>query len=112
MDPSQPEPIAQQGAQPTAQPGSTSGKAAVAVGPTSGTVAPVQPLDVTGVRTVGVGTLLFLVAGLVLLAFHGWLEETDREWWLWTCVAGFGLGVFGYDYCRRRARHHRDQPSD
>jgi hypothetical protein len=69
-------------------------------------VADVQPLDVTGVRTVAVGTVLFLVAGLALLPFYGWLEETDREWWVWTCAAGFGLGLFGFDYCRRRARHH------
>ena len=117
MDPTEPEPTAQQSGQSTARPGehgaspsgSKSGQA-VAVGPTSGTMAPVRPLDVTGVRTVGVGTLLFLLAGLVLLAFHGWLEDTDREWWLWTCVAGFGLGVFGYDYCRRRARHHEQDP--
>ncbi len=71
-------------------------------------VADVEPLDVSGVRTVAVGALLFLVAGIVLLFFRGWLEEHDREWWLWTCAAGFGLGMFGVDYCRRRARHlHR-----
>ncbi len=69
-------------------------------------LADVEPLDVTGVRTVGVGTVLFLVAGLALLPFLGWLEEHDRVWWLWTCVAGFGLGVFGVYYCGRRARHH------
>jgi hypothetical protein len=77
-----------------------------ALGPDTGAVAPVQPLDVSGVRTVLVGTALFLVAGIVLFFFRDWLEDTDREWWLWTCVAGFGLGVFGYDFCRRRARHH------
>ena len=69
-------------------------------------VADVEPLDVTGVRTVGVGTLLFLLAGLGLLLFYDWLEENDRVWWLWTCAAGFGLGLFGFDHCRRRARHH------
>ena len=68
-------------------------------------VADVEPLDVSGVRFVAVGALLFLLAGLGLLPFYGWLEDTDRVWWLWTCVAGFGLGVFGYQYCRRRARH-------
>jgi hypothetical protein len=68
-------------------------------------VADVEPLDVTGVRTVGVGTVLFLLAGLGLLPFHDWLEAHDREWWLLTCAAGFGLGIFGFDYCRRRARH-------
>lgn len=77
----------------------------VAVG--TGEVAPVRPLDVTGVRTVSVGTILFLGAALVLvLFFRDWMDETDREWWLWTCVTGFGLGLFGYQHCRRRARHH------
>lgn len=68
-------------------------------------LADVAPLDVTGTRTVGVGTALFVVAGLALLPFHGWLDEHDRVWWLWTCAAGTGLGVFGLWYCRRRARH-------
>ena len=78
-----------------------------ALGQGSHAVAEVRPLDVSGVRTVTVGTVLFLVAGLVLvLFFREWMEDTDREWWLWTCAAGFGLGIFGYDHCRRRARHH------
>ncbi len=68
-------------------------------------IADVEPLDVTGVRTVAAGTALFALAGLALLPFHGWLVDTGREWWLWTCLAGFGLGLFGFDYCRRRARH-------
>ena len=40
---------------------------------------------------------------LLLLAFVGAaavlrpLEaDSDRGWWLWTCLAGFGLGVFGW----------------
>ena len=80
-----------------------------ALGKTDHAVAEVRPLDVSGVRTVTVGTVLFLVGALVLLLFfRDWMDDTDREWWLWTCVAGFGLGVFGYDYCRRRAAHHTD----
>jgi len=71
-------------------------------------VADVRPLDVTGVRTVAVGTALFLVATVVLLLSQDWLEETGREWWLWTGVTGLGLGLFGSEYCRRRARNpHR-----
>lgn len=71
-------------------------------------VADVEPLDVTGVRTVGVGAALWLLAFVLLLPFQGRLEETGRTWWLWTCIAGFGLGMFGFDFCRRRARrgHH------
>lgn len=65
-------------------------------------VADVDPLDVDGVRTVAVGAVLWLVAFIGLIPFYGRLEATDREWWLWTCLAGFGLGVIGWDFCRRR----------
>jgi hypothetical protein len=67
--------------------------------------APIQPLDVTGLRTVGVGTTAFLGATLYLLLFRlDWMRDTDRLWWLWTCFAGLALGVFGFVYCSRRAR--------
>ena len=67
-------------------------------------VADVEPLDVTGMRTIAVGTLFFLVAGLALLPFLDDLRADDRVWWLWTCLAGAGLGLIGLDYCRRRRR--------
>jgi hypothetical protein len=70
-------------------------------------VAKVDPLDVDGTRTVAVGSLLFLAAFLVLLPFHAKLEAADKTWWLWTCLAGFGLGVIGWDYCRRRRRRRQ-----
>jgi hypothetical protein len=62
----------------------------------------VEPLDVDGTRTVAVGAVLWLVAFVLLLPFYGRLSEDDHTWWLWTCLAGFGLGVIGWDYCRRR----------
>lgn len=65
-------------------------------------VADVDPLDVDGVRTVVVGTGLWLVAFVALLPLYGRLQDTGRGWWLWTCVAGFVLGLLGYAYCRRR----------
>lgn len=65
-------------------------------------VADVAPLDVDGVRTVVVGTSLWLVAFVALLPFYGRLQDSGRGWWLWTCVAGFALGLLGYAYCRRR----------
>ncbi|MGZ4501614.1 MAG: DUF2530 domain-containing protein [Nocardioidaceae bacterium] len=70
-------------------------------------VARVDPLDVDGVRTVAVGTILWLVAFVLLLPFYGRLQDTDRVWWLWTCLAGFGLGLLGWDYCRRRRNRRR-----
>lgn len=74
-------------------------------------VADVEPLDLDGLRTVEIGTLAWLVAFIALLPFYGRLEDNGRTWWLWTCLAGFGLGLFGIEYCRRRrkARAARDQ---
>jgi hypothetical protein len=67
-------------------------------------VADVEPLDVDGVRTIEVGTALWLVAFVALLPFYGRLQDAGRGWWLWTCLAGFGLGLSGLEYCRRRRR--------
>ena len=69
----------------------------------------VEPLDVDGVRTVEVGTALWLLAFLALLPFYGRARGQRRTWWLWTCLAGFGLGLFGLEYCRRR-RKERSSP--
>jgi hypothetical protein len=73
-------------------------------------VAEVEPLDVDGVRTVEIGSLVWLIAFLALLPFYSELEDNGRLWWLWTCLAGCGLGLFGLEYCRRRrrARAERD----
>jgi hypothetical protein len=65
-------------------------------------VADVEPLDVDGVRTVQVGTAAFFLASIALLPFYGALEDAGRTWWLWMCLAGMGLGLFGIEYCRRR----------
>lgn len=70
-------------------------------------VADVEPLDVDGVRTVEVGTAVFLLGFLALLPFYGRLEDDGREWWLWMCLTGVGLGLFGLEYCRRRRRARR-----
>lgn len=67
-------------------------------------VADVDPLDVDGVRTVQVGSGLFLLGFLGLLPFYGTLQDNDRTWWLWMCLTGFSLGLFGVEYCRRRRR--------
>lgn len=70
-------------------------------------VADVDPLDVDGVRTVAVGTALWGVAFVMLLPFYGRLQDSGHLWWLWTCAAGFGLGIIGWDYCRRRRNAKR-----
>ncbi len=65
-------------------------------------VADVEPLDVDGVRTVLVGTAAFFFAFVALIPFYGALADAGRAWWLWACLAGVGLGLFGLEYCRRR----------
>ena len=75
-------------------------------------VADVEPLDVDGVRTVQVGAALWALAFLALLPFYGELADNGRTWWLWTCLAGFGLGLFGYEYCRRRRKVRVERDDD
>lgn len=65
-------------------------------------IADVEPLDVDGIRTVLVGSAMWLIAFFGLLPFYGRLADSGRAWWLWTCWAGFAIGVFGYEYARRR----------
>jgi len=74
-------------------------------------VAHLEPLDVDGVHTVAVGSALWLVAFLALLPFMASLRDADRLWWLWTCVTGFGFGVLGLAYCRRRRNAIRANPA-
>ena len=71
-------------------------------------VADVEPLDVDGVRTVQVGTAVFFLGFLGLLPFYGALEDDGRTWWLWMCLAGVGLGLFGIEYCRRRRAYRAE----
>ena len=72
--------------------------------------AAVQPLDVTGIRTVTVGAALWLVALLCLLPNSSRLADDGHTWWLWTCVAGLALGVLGLEYCRRRLKRLAARP--
>ena len=64
--------------------------------------AEVKPLDLSGVPSVIVGIAAWVVAFVVLLFFRGRLQDDGLDWWLWVPVAGFGLGLIGLWYCRRR----------
>lgn len=74
----------------------------------------VSPLDLSGMRTVTVGTGLWLLAVVVLLPFTDQLEASDRLWWLFTCAVGAAMGIPGMAYCRRRQRllHPSEVASD
>jgi len=67
-------------------------------------VAEVEPLDVDGVRTMIVGSVLWAVALVAMLPFIGTLRDNGRLTWLWICLAGLGLGLVGVEYCRRRRK--------
>jgi hypothetical protein len=47
------------------------------------------------------------IALVILLVVRGSIPAADR-WWIWTCLTGFGVGVFGFCYVpvlkRSRAR--------
>lgn len=62
----------------------------------------VKPLDVDGVGAIAAGTVLWLIAVVVLLIFRDDLAASGSEWWIWVAAAGFGLGLLGLWYTRRR----------
>jgi hypothetical protein len=64
-------------------------------------------VDVDGVAIVTIGTILWAVAFGVLLPFRGRLADHNIDWWLWTCLAGVGMGLWGINYCRRRRNRLR-----
>lgn len=80
------------------------------IGSTTHRVAEVEPMDVDGVRTMTVGTIIWGVVAVALLPFLGTLEERGQTWWMWTALAGLGLGLIGIEYCRRRRNVLRMQP--
>ena len=59
-----------------------------AIGKRTHLVADVEPLDVSGVRTMIVGTVLWGVLAIGLFPFWGTLRETGRTWWLWWACWG------------------------
>jgi hypothetical protein len=54
-----------------------------------------------------VGTAAFFIGFVVLLPFYGWLGEHDHRVWLWTCLAGWVLGLAGLALMRKHRREGR-----
>jgi len=55
-------------------------------------------------RIVAIGTLLWFVAFVALLPFYGWRGDHGNRIWLWTCLAGWTLGLIGSAIMRRHRR--------
>jgi len=60
-----------------------------------------------------IGTAAWAVALIVLVSLGHHLPPSSR-WWIWSCVAGVGLGLFGVLYVprikRSRARAGQRRP--
>ncbi|SHH25662.1 Protein of unknown function [Jatrophihabitans endophyticus] len=59
------------------------------------------PVQMNARRIVAVGTALWFVAFVVLVPFWGWLGRHDHRSWLWTCLAGWLLGLLGWSIMSR-----------
>ncbi|MFD7342490.1 DUF2530 domain-containing protein [Streptomyces violascens] len=75
-----------------------------------------EPLEGPVVATITGGTILWFVLFLVQLPFYGWFDDHGHLWWVWTCLAGGGLGLIGIWYVRGRdaaiKRHAAQQAAD
>lgn len=54
-----------------------------------------------------IGTALWFVGFVVLLPFWSWLGRHDHRIWLWTCLAGFLLGLVALVIVGRHRRTGR-----
>ncbi|WP_228456011.1 DUF2530 domain-containing protein [Streptomyces durbertensis] len=61
-----------------------------------------EPLEGNVVATVTGGTVVWFALFLLQLPFYGWYREHGHDWWIWTCLAGGGLGLIGVWYVRAR----------
>jgi hypothetical protein len=64
-----------------------------------------EPLETDDRWVVAVGTVLWVVAFVVLLVFfRDDLRRHHTEWWLWSCWIGVALGLYGFRFVTRRQR--------
>ncbi|HET7530347.1 MAG TPA: DUF2530 domain-containing protein [Mycobacteriales bacterium] len=64
-----------------------------------------EPLQVNEARIVLAGLALWIVGFVVLLVFfRDDLRRHDAGWWLWACVVGIALGLYGLRFVSRRNR--------
>jgi hypothetical protein len=58
-------------------------------------------------RIVVIGTAIWFVAFVALLPFYGWLGDHHHRVWLWTCLAGWVLGLIGLSIMVRHRKAGR-----
>lgn len=62
---------------------------------------PPEPVQVDSRRVVLIGTVSWFVAFVALLPFYDWLGRHGHRIWLWTCLAGWILGLVGLVLVRK-----------
>ena len=65
------------------------------------------PVQINARRIVAVGTVIWFVAFVALLPFWSWLGDHGHRIWLWTCLAGWVLGLLGLAVMSRHRRAGR-----
>ena len=65
---------------------------------------PPPPLEANDQVVTGVITAGWAIALVVLLIVRGSLPAGER-WWIWTCVCGLAMGLFGWWYVPRLKRN-------
>jgi dolichyl-phosphate-mannose--protein O-mannosyl transferase len=64
-----------------------------------------EPLQVNEKRIILVGLCLWALAFVVLVVFfRDDLRRHHATWWLWACVVGIVLGLYGLRFVSRRNR--------
>jgi hypothetical protein len=61
-----------------------------------------EPLEVSGVTAVTLGTAIWSVATLIMVLIRDKLEASGRGNWIAIGVAGIILGLLGMRYTKRR----------
>ena len=75
------------------------------------------PLEGNDLVIAAAGTVAWAIALIVLFLLRHQLTASSH-WWIWTCLTGFGLGLFGLVYVpylkrtRARAAARRDAERD
>jgi Protein of unknown function (DUF2530) len=68
---------------------------------------PRQPAQVDPRPVVIAGTTLWFLGFVVLLPFYDWLGRHGHRVWLWTCLAGWIVGLIGYLLLRKHRAEGR-----
>ena len=71
-----------------------------------------KPLEVNGITAVTIGTILWSLSLVGLLASRSWLTQEGRTDWIWIALSGVCLGILGYRYTTNRVKRMQSKFDD